>query len=244
MFTRKWQWMCGVAAVVSLLGMAFPAQAGTIPHGQVSYVHDPTTPPWQNGSTDNGGDQMADGVVQTVASSFLLGPDNIVEWAPNAYSPAKPAYAIMTFDLDNAGTTQYDLTSIKIDWLSRGGAGFYYDPQSIEFAFSADGSTFGAYSSAINFSVQHDGAVDNSTGRTPPDNKIFEVLNETFDVSGLAGSSVAQAVQVKINFVDAAHWFFGSEVTFDGTVVPEPGAMTLLIVGLAGLLCYAWRRRK
>jgi len=37
----------------------------------------------------------------------------------------------------------------------------------------------------------------------------------------------------------------GSEGDWSGVrVVPEPGAITLLMAGLIGLICYAWRRRK
>lgn len=37
---------------------------------------------------------------------------------------------------------------------------------------------------------------------------------------------------------------FYAEVQFDATPIPEPNAFVLLLTGLCGLVCYAWRKRK
>ena len=38
--------------------------------------------------------------------------------------------------------------------------------------------------------------------------------------------------------------FNGFQLISSSTSVPEPGTLTLLAAGLAGLLCYAWRKRR
>ena len=38
--------------------------------------------------------------------------------------------------------------------------------------------------------------------------------------------------------------FNGFQLISSSTTVPEPGTLTLLAAGLAGLLCYAWRKRR
>jgi hypothetical protein len=39
-------------------------------------------------------------------------------------------------------------------------------------------------------------------------------------------------------------WTSFAEIKLDTSPIPEPGAITLLITGLIGLLAYAWRKRK
>ncbi len=38
--------------------------------------------------------------------------------------------------------------------------------------------------------------------------------------------------------------FNGFQLISGGTTIPEPGTLALLAAGLAGLLCYAWRKRR
>lgn len=117
------------------------ADAEVISSSSVTYTIDSTTPAY-SGRPDNTGDDLANG---TIATTNLSDTD-WVEWAPATFSPAKPAYAYLKFDL---GALR-NLFQIDVSYLSYPGAGVY-QPEEMEYRLSADNSTWTNWISRTGF---------------------------------------------------------------------------------------------
>ena len=98
------------------------------------------------------------------------------------------------------------------------------------------------------------------TGTITPDLFSAGTFFTSFDnnQSGLEHVDVTAALQAAVNsgdpFLDfrlstttSDRYFLGPPFTADGptlTVVPEPATITILVIGIAGMAGYAWRRKK
>jgi|GEM_PF-2886053 len=133
---RKCLWLIIVALVI-----CSTVNAETISHSSVTYTIDSTTPAY-SGRPDNTGDDLANG---TIATTDMSNTD-WVQWAPDQYSPQKPAYAYLKFDL---GSLQ-NLFQIDVSYLSYPTAGVY-NPEKIEYRLSTDNSTWTNWISQTGF---------------------------------------------------------------------------------------------
>ena len=100
-----------------------------------------------------------------------------------------------------------------------------------------------------------DVAGDNPTLITAtPTVSLAEATNTPEYVNQIPLTNATNVQYVKLAIVQswageapgAANWVGLGFVTFEGAAAatPEPGTLTLLAAGLAGLLCYAWRKRR
>ena len=99
---------------------------------RVSYVIDGSTPAY-SGRPDNTGDDLANGIVANANFEDL----DWVEWAPDVFSPAMPAYAYLKFDLGSV----HNLEQVVVTFLNYPEAGVY-TPEKMDLRFSIDKITW------------------------------------------------------------------------------------------------------
>jgi hypothetical protein len=112
----------------------------------------------------------------------------------------------ITFNLGGA----FNVDAVNINYMSAAGSSGISAPQSAQILFSTDGVTFGGAQTLTGFI---DPAGD---------------FNTQTLVAPLGG---VPATHIQLNLLNNAQWTFLGEVGFEGAPVPEPAALSLLIVG-------------
>ncbi len=100
----------------------------------------------------------------------------------------------------------------------------------LAYTFTMPGSDQGMEGLAVDFST-------NTIFATTPTH-VYEVTD-----TGVAPPGLAETMTSIDTITDTVHYAFRG-IALAPTAVPEPGSIVLLVTGLLGLLCYAWRRRK
>lgn len=197
-----------VAVLAMVLGMGANLKADLIDPDAVTYVYGNAGSPPYEGRPDNTGDDLANGYV-FLGSWDFSDPD----WVTFYGTPC--IGADIRFDLGAV----YNLNSIEIYYLTGWGS---QKPVSVDFSFSVDGINF---TDPVNMSPF-----------TDPEYSFPITTSTVFPVAG-----TARYVNVFV-YPPAAtapyyddNWFTLGEVVFDGTI-PEPATMSLLAVGLLGLI--------
>lgn len=159
--------------------------------------------------------------------------------------PTVHAGVYLTFDLGQA----YNVSAIHAWRYIRSGT----DSNGVPYAYrsvnnyallgSADGTTYNLISNV-------DGDAKFTYGSDATESVQTRLLANMPDAN-LANAQGVRYLRMDIGSAwqgwlgDAGSHFIGlGEVAFEGTVVPEPGALTTLLLGAFGLLAYAWRKRK
>ncbi len=166
--------------------------------------------------------------------------DNVLPINPAASAGTSPSYdsgpwvgwsftaPFMEFDLDTVNDLAYNLTSVTIRYQSGGEAGVN-KPGTLSVYYSFDqGSSFSG-SPDVTYSPFESGTkvYDNGPAET------------WYDTVALGGSGVTH---VRLVFTQTSQWTMFSEVTFDGTEIPEPATLGLLLAGGVGVLVRKRRR--
>jgi hypothetical protein len=193
-----------------------PAVGQPGPAGVASYAYDGTG----QGATpsvsfaDTGGIELTNGLLpQSTAFSDS-------QWVGFADDPPDDTAAQprITFRLDD----QYALDKMVLTYLhsTTQASGTITAPEEVLVSVSRNGVDFSTPISLMPF--------DQSSGDS--------VRRAVADLTGLAGDFV------RLDFRNTSQWTFFSEVSFTGTVIPEPSSVLLLALGLIGLLLLARRR--
>ena len=153
------------------------------------YTIDDATPAWPFDGDDSGAD-LYNGVVADGRDS-----KDWVEWAPNAFDPNTPAYAIIHFDL----LQDITFNNVVISYMNTPSVGVTA-PEDFEISYSNDGVTYTTPVTVSGF----DHVTDTECG----------AISTLFELSG----TTARYVTIKVNCKDYndANWMFLSEIEFNG----------------------------
>ncbi len=189
-----------------------------------------TTPDF---NADAGAGLLTDGVIG--GDDWLTTPWRYLGWKDANFVQGDGGFDTgvtqpqLTFDLGGS----YYVNSVTINYMVDYPEGFLYQnvraPDSMTATFSASGTSglFGGSMVTTSFDDSYDAQLTPGVG-------VARSL--TMDLGG------ANANAVRLDFLSNGEWTFLSEITFEGTVVPEPTTFALLASGIAGLL--ALRRRR
>ncbi len=158
-----------------------------------------------------------------------------------------PAHAILTFDLG----AMYDVTTLYAWRYVRSGN----DATNNDYPYM--------HRSVNNFSLlgSTDGTAFNQIAYFNGDDRLTYSADATESVqtrvlANLSGVNVDNAKGVRYLRMDitsawngwlgdsSSHVIGLGEVAFEGTAIPEPASIVMLLTGLLGLLAYAWRKRR
>ncbi len=132
----------------------------------------------------------------------------------------------ITFTLPEA----YNLEKMVVYYGCRPGSGL----------LPLTGATVTAGAGSVTDTTFGSDAADAAEAAGKGDARVHEI-----NLAGLSGSTVHLAINnLGLTGSGLATWALLSEVQIFGTPVPEPSTIASLVMGMIGLLAYAWRRRK
>ncbi len=226
------------AGTATALGMTNAYNGGNTTSCDVTATPGTVTPSFtedcwrvRGGSPNNGWASHAAGAPQySQGAEFdasTVGYQNIqfsFDWYSTAQGIRDLQFQYNTNISNSAGWTNFGGTSPTGTYIA--GAKDYYNPSTPPGTISVNLSSISGASNDPNFGVRLVAAFD-STGN----------LGNEF-----AGATLSGGVTTAYNGT-SGNWRFDN-MTFSGTPVPEPSAMTLLLaLGMVGLVVLAWRRR-
>lgn len=212
------------AVAIAAAVLAAPAGAAVIP--DVTYTYNKAPHPSYD---DPGMKTLVDGVRVTPAFNATGFADVVVGWLQNPANPDMP-HPVIDFNLGNI----FNLTGVEISYALWPGAGVRA-PNEVRVSFSNDGVNFSGAQTFAGF----DGS-DHAEG--------YAVFSRLLDID-LTGETAAH---VRLDFrqgpgdtwgENRSSWHMFDEVTFSGTVIPEPSTVALLL-GLASVGLLVFRRRR
>ncbi len=216
--------MC-VALTSVVASVAMNAVVSAAPITVSSYTYGTLQPASNFADSLDGGTELINGDLP--ASTAYSDTQWVGFLEPSGNSVPQP---LVVFDLG----ASYDLSSVAVTYLhsSTQAGGNITAPEDMLVSVSDDNVTFSSPVSKV-------GSFDSSSG-----DAIREAVE---DLTGMTGR------YVKLDFRNTlpnnageknGEWTFLAEVTFDGTMVPEPSSVILATLGLLGLALCGWHHRK
>lgn len=212
------------AVAIAAAVLAAPAGAAVIPDVTYTYSTAPST-----SYDDPGMTTLVDGVRVTPAFNATGFADVVAGWIQNPGNPDAPHPAI-DFNLGNV----FNLTGVEISYALWPGAGVRA-PNEVRVSFSNDGVNF--------FGEQTFGGFDGTDHA-----EGYAVFSRLLDIDVTGETAAYVRLDFRQGPSDAwgenrSAWHMIDEVTFTGTVIPEPSTVAFLL-GLAagGLLLFRRRR--